>query len=72
MAKGNNMRTWTPLDPLPFRAKDWKCKYPIETTWEEHDAARDQKFIGYLGEDLWDALGQECERRGYRNEYEDV
>jgi len=62
------MRTWTPLEPLPCRAENWQCKYPIETTWAEHDANRDKKFEWHLGE-LWDLLGDECERRGYVNEY---
>ena len=62
------MRTWTPLpEPFYWRHPDWKLDTP-PTTWEEHDANRDNKFKWHLGE-LWDLLGDECDRRGYKNDY---
>lgn len=53
------MKTWTVLDPLPFRRWDWKLKDPPKPkTWEEHDEAREEYFIDKLGPLLWAWLGQ--------------
>ena len=62
------MRTWTPQpEPFYWRHPDWELDI-TPMTWAEHDANRDKKFEWHLGE-LWDLLGDECERRGYVNEY---
>ena len=53
------MRTWIPLDPLPFRDPNWKLKDPPKPkTWEEHDRVRDKYFIYKLGPELWHWLGE--------------